>query len=429
MKLKKILLISIILIILFPIFSFADTNQPEIISPACILIDSNTGKIIYEKQSKKRMYPASTTKMMTAILALENCKLDDMVTVNYSAVSAEAVPYGYTIANLITGEKFTVEQLLNVLLIPSANDAANVLAEHIGGSVENFSKMMNEKAKSIGCLDTHFVNPSGIHDDNHYSTAYDLCLIAQYGMKNETFRSIVCKTYYKLSPTDKYPKDDREFKTTNEMLLDKPNSDYNYYYEYVNGVKTGFTEYAHHCIATSAKKDDVELICVILGAENEDAYESKRAVDCINLFNYAFENYTEKKFISKDTIVKQIEFKNDKKIIQNNDEKPKILDVVPENDLSLFTTTKVEEITPTITINNDLKEPILKGSIVGKIEYDIDNEHYSINLIANNDIINSSYVQYLFDILLIVLIIIILLTILKLHGHNKSKHSFDYKKL
>ena len=143
MKLKKILLISIILIILLPIFSFADTNQPEIISPACILIDSNTGKIIYEKQSKKRMYPASTTKMMTAILALENCKLDDMVTVNYSAVSSEAVPYGYTIANLITDEKFTVEQLLNVLLIPSANDAANVLAEHIGGSVENFSNMMS----------------------------------------------------------------------------------------------------------------------------------------------------------------------------------------------------------------------------------------------------------------------------------------------
>ena len=425
MNLKKIIFISIILIILSPILSFADSSQIQTLSPACILIDSNTGKILYEKQSKKRMYPASTTKMMTAILTLENCKLDDMVTVNYSAVSEEAVPYGYTSAHLVTREKFTVEQLLNVLLIPSANDAANVLAEHISGSVENFSKLMNEKAKSIGCLETHFVNPSGIHDDNHYSTAYDLSLIAQYGMKNEVFRSIVCKTSCKLPTTDKYLNDDREFNTTNELLKNKKDSDYNYYYEYANGIKTGYTEYANYCIATSAKKDNIELICVVLGAEDSSVHESKRATDSINLFNYAFENYNEKSFLSKDTVVKQIDFNDDTKK-QNKEDN--ILNIVPENDLSLFTTTNVEEITPNITINDNLKKPIIKGAIVGKIEYDIDNEHYSINLIANNNILDFSYIQYIFDALLILLLFIILFLFIKIRRHKTSKYAFDYKK-
>ena len=426
MKLKKITIIFIILIMLIPILSFAESSQVETLSPACILIDANTGKIIYEKQSKKRMYPASTTKMMTAILTLENCKLDDIVIVNYSAVSEEAVPSGYTSAHLVTGEKFTIEQLLDVLLIPSANDAANVLAEHISGSVENFSKLMNEKAKSIGCQETHFVNPSGIHDDNHYSTAYDLSLITQYGMKNEVFRSIVCKTSCKLPPTDKYTNDDREFNTTNELLKDKKNSEYNYYYEYANGIKTGYTEYANYCIATSAKKNNIELICVVLGAEDSSVHESKRATDSINLFNYAFENYTEKEFLSKDTIIKQIDFNDSNKKETKED---KILNIVPENNLSLFTTTKIEDITPNITINDDLKKPIIKGAIVGKIEYDIDNEHYSINLIANNDILDFTYIQYIFDVLVILLLVIILFSFIQLKRHKASKHAFDYKKI
>lgn len=427
MKKKKIILTTIILIfiLLIPLSSFASSNQIQTLSQSCILIDSSTGKILYEKDSKKRKYPASTTKMMTAILTLEKCNLTDIATVNETAISKEAVPDGYTNAKLVAGEKFTIEQLLNVLLIPSANDAANVLAEHISGSVEEFSKLMNEKAKEIGCLDTNFVNPSGIHNDNHYSTAYDLSLIAQYGMKNETFRNIVCKTSCKLPTTDKYLNDDREFNTTNELLKDKKNNTYNYYYEYANGIKTGYTEYANNCLASSAKKDDKEFICVILGADDTGSKQSKRAIDSINLFNFAFENYNEKKFLSKETIIKQIQFdvKND------TDSEKKSLDIVPEKDLNVLTTTAIDEITPIVTINENINTPILKGSIVGTIEYDIDDEHYSINLIANNDIIDSSYIQYVFDILFIILLIILFLSVIKLkHKHNK-KYSFDYKKL
>ena len=427
MKKKKIILTTIILIfiMLIPLSSFANSNQIHTLSQACILIDSSTGKILYEKDSKKRKYPASTTKMMTAILAIEKCNLADIATVNETAISKKAVPDGYTNAKLVAGEKFTIEQLLNVLLIPSANDAANVLAEHISGSVEEFSKLMNEKAKEIGCLDTNFVNPSGIHNDNHYSTAYDLSLIAQYGMKNEIFRNIVCKTSCKLPTTDKYLNDDREFNTTNELLRDKKNNTYNYYYEYANGIKTGYTEYANNCLASSAKKDDKEFICVILDADDTGTKQSKRAIDSINLFNYAFENYNEKKFLSKETIIQQIEFD----VKNNTDNEKKSLDIVPEKDLNVLTTTKIDEITPTITINENINKPILKGSLVGKIEYDIDNEHYSINLIANNDIIDSSFIEYIFDILLIILLIIVFFSFIKLKHKRNYRNSFDYKKL
>ena len=170
-KMKKIIyttliiiLISIIQLSVFNITSFAsESTELETYSPACILIESSTGKIIYEKNAYEKLYPASTTKIMTAILTLENCELTDVATASYNSVYS--IPAGYTNANIQVGEELTIDQLLHVLLIPSANDAAVVLAEHIAGSVDNFANMMNEKAKELGCLNTHFVNPHGIHNE------------------------------------------------------------------------------------------------------------------------------------------------------------------------------------------------------------------------------------------------------------------------
>jgi len=154
------------------------------------------------------MYPASLTKVLTAIIVLENCKLEEVVTASYDAVMG--VEFGYVTVNLQVGEELKVEELLNVLMVASANDAAIILAEYVAGSVEEFSTLMNKKAEEIGCLNSNFVNPNGIHDENHYSTAYDLALITQYAMKNDTFREIVKKTYYILPATNKYDKSDRE---------------------------------------------------------------------------------------------------------------------------------------------------------------------------------------------------------------------------
>ena len=224
-QLRKIAIFTIIFIlIIMPITILAtdintnDYNPDNITtnSPSVILMDSKTGKILYSKNAFEQRYPASTTKIMTAILALENCKLTDVATVSHDAIFN--VPVGYSHASLQEGEMLTIEQLLNVLLIPSANDAAFVLAEHIAGSVDNFSEMMNNKAKEIGCLNTHFVNPNGIHNDDHYSTAYDLALIGKYAMQFNDIMRIAMVNQYTLPKTNKYDREDRIFNTTNGLV-------------------------------------------------------------------------------------------------------------------------------------------------------------------------------------------------------------------
>ena len=167
MKCKKIFIaiIVLILILLNCSFVFATSDEPNLISESAILIDSKTNKILYSKNSDKKMYPASTTKILTAILTLENCNLNDKVTVSDTAILD--IPDGYSSANLQFGEVLTVEQLLQLLLIHSANDAANVLAEHVGGSIESFVSMLNTKIHDLGLENTHFTNSYGLHDDRY----------------------------------------------------------------------------------------------------------------------------------------------------------------------------------------------------------------------------------------------------------------------
>ena len=189
-KIEKIFIVLILLIMILSNFSFvfSVSEEPKLLSEAAILIDSKTGKILYDKNSNKKMYPASTTKIVTAILTLEHCNLNDIVTASYNAIAS--VPEGYSNADLQVGEQLTVEQLLQVLLLYYANDAANVLAEHVGGSIDSFVSMMNTKVNELGLFDTHFTNAYGKHDDNHYTTAHDLALIMQYCVKNQNFRRL-----------------------------------------------------------------------------------------------------------------------------------------------------------------------------------------------------------------------------------------------
>lgn len=175
------------------------------------------------------------------------------------------------------------------MLIPSANDAANVLAEHVAGSISGFAELMNQKAEEIGCTNSHFTNPSGVHDEDHYTTAYDLALIAKYAMNFETFRKIVTTTSYTLPSTEAYPNTDRTFTLSNSLL--NPNYK-DYYYEYATGIKTGYTNASKDCLVASAKKDDVEFIIVVLGAGYVDGVLREKYLDCKTLFNFAFDNYT-----------------------------------------------------------------------------------------------------------------------------------------
>ncbi len=261
-------------------------EEPEvkIYSESAILIEKRTGKILYEKNVHDKKYPASTTKILTAIIALENCDLNETQTASAEAINS--VKSGYSTANIQIGETFTIGELLDVMMIHSANEAANIIAEHISGSIPEFAKLMNERAKELGCFDSNFVNPNGMHDENHYSTAYDLAQIARHCMKNEKFREIVTKMECSLPTTDLW-QEERVFKNTNSLML----SDNRYYYPYCNGIKTGFTTPAKNCLIASSNKDGFEVISVILHAESTEDGLSARYLDTINLFEYGYNHY------------------------------------------------------------------------------------------------------------------------------------------
>lgn len=415
LKFVIIIITFLIFQMLFTITSLASSSELQIGSPSCILIESSTGKILYEKNSNERRFPASTTKIMTAILTVENCNLTDVATASHNAVYS--VPPTYSHASIVEGEELTIEQLLNVLLIQSASDAANTLAEHVGGSIENFAQMMNDKAKEIGCKNTHFVNPDGVSNDDHYTTAYDLALMGQYAMKYDAIRNIVCKTQYSLPKTNKYDKEDRIFNTTNDLLrVNNSNSPDNYYYEYANGIKTGYTTEAGSCIVASAKKDGLEVIAVVLGAETTEEGYSIRYPDCKTLFNYAFDNYKLEDIVKPEDVIDEISVADATKDTANLKLSPEstITAVVDKNQ-------NIDELEPEIELDENLSAPISAGEVVGKVTYTIDNKNYSTNLIADNSVIKTGTWDILFKICVIILILSVLVILLKPTKKTKNK--------
>ena len=224
---KNVVKISTILIIIIIVlsslsFTFAASDAPKVTSEAVILMDKNTEKILYEKNATEKMYPASTTKILTAILTIENVDLNENVTISQNAVTS--IPEGYVTADLQVGEILTVEQLLEILLLHSANDAAVALAEHVGGTVDSFVSMMNTKINELGLSNTHFTNPYGRQDPNHYSTAYDMAIIMKYCMDNEEFRKIDGLASCAIPATNLH--EPRMYSSSNRMI---DPSDENYY--------------------------------------------------------------------------------------------------------------------------------------------------------------------------------------------------------
>lgn len=374
---KKILLLMMFLILLIPsqIWAFS-VNCPNV-----ILIDADTGRILYEKDPYSQVFPASTTKIMTAILTLENAKLTDYVTASYSAVMS--VPVGGSNVAIQVGEALTIEELLQSLLIASGNDAANILAEHIGGSTESFANMMNTKAQELGCMNTNFVNPNGLHNENHYSCAYDLALMYKYAWDNfKEFREISSTIRYRLPITEKYSDDDRVFINSNRLLIPSAGSDNkNYYYEYTTGGKTGYTKEAKNCLVASASKNGFNLIAVVLGGTQNESGASYRFIDTKALFEYGFSNLSRETVAKKDTVVDTLK-------IQNAAEDNNILEILLADSLTL--TIDLKDVTkafePVITLNDVIEAPIHSGDLVGTATYNIYNTDYTINLIAGNTI-------------------------------------------
>ncbi len=414
--LKKFLLCIILFSLLTTFFvtsSFAtDDEEFSIDSPAGILMDLSTGKVLYEKNMNEKKYPASLTKVLTAIVVLENCQLDELATVSYNAVMS--LSSGYVTANLQMGEELTVEQLLYVLMVGSSNDAAIVLAEHISGSQEEFANLMNKKAEEIGCLNSHFVNPNGVHNKDHYSTAYDLALIAKYAMQNEEFRKLVSTTSYKLPATAKYEREDRLFTTTNSLLIVNNNGRAdNYYYKYATGIKTGFTTPAGNCLIASSNKDGFELLTVVLGSGQNSEGLSQRYLDTISMFNHGYANYFMREVAKQGSVVQTT-------VINNATRDTKKLDLVLSNDITVLVKKedKNTALLPEVILNENLKAPIKQGEIVGKVKYKVDEITYEADLLANSDVKPS---RFLIKLLIFIVIILLAFLYLKYTQKNKKK--------
>lgn len=427
MKTKKIIYILSILIFLINLsksYSYTETELPEISAQSAILIDSATEKTLYTKNENKKMYPASTTKILTAIITIENCNLQDTVKVPYEAIST--IPAGYSIASLQPEEQLSIEQLLQLLLIHSANDAANVLAYHISGSIENFAEQMNNKISELKLQNTHFTNPSGIHNSSHYTTAYDLAIIMKYCMKNPTFRNISAQKQCTIPPTNKYS--ERTFTTTNELLINKnSNTENNYYYKYAIAGKTGYTSEAQNCLVSVSNKNGLELICVVLSATTYPNDLNGRFIDTKSIFTYGYSNYTISKLQEQNSIATQIE-------IENATEETKNLDLLVLDDITTLISQKDLEtgLTPEIQIDENLSAPILQGQKIGKIIYNIDNVQHSSDLIASHNVEEKTDTETnttIFPIKNLTLIFQILFVILALYILYKCLFGNKEKKL
>lgn len=364
------LIIIIILNLILPNYVYAKNNAPEIVGPTAVLIDFTSGQVLYDKNMNQKMYPASTTKILTAILAIENGKLDDIVTASDNVTKVD----GNSIF-LSPGEKMTLRDLLYALLLESANDAAIAIAEHIGGSVENFARMMNQKAKEIGTKNSNFVNPNGLPDQNHYSTPYDMALIGRYAMENKEFSKIVSTLHYTIPPTNKMDKE-RDLWLSNRLL--KPSS---YHYDGADGIKTGYTTIAQQVLVASAVRNNHRLISVIMGDTGTNIW-----TDTIKLLDYGFNNFdlvklnNQNELITYATIGKS-QFKLP--LTAKND----FYYEIPKNEK--------DNIKSEIILNKNLKAPISKGNVLGNIVYKLNGKEIgSVELVANESVYKNIWGTY-----------------------------------
>ena len=257
----------------------------DISSEHALVINLNTGTEVFSLNPDDALFPASTTKILTAVLAIEACPdLDEKIEVTRSAMSR--VDLYSSQAGLLVGERLSVRDLLGLLMVKSACDAASVLAEHISGSEEAFAELMNTKAAELGCTGTHFVNSSGMHNENHYTTARDVGIITQYALRNPAFIEFFAMKQVATEATEKSGK--RFFSTTNYLI--DANRGGKYYYKFATGGKTGTTTPAGRCLVSTAKKGDAEYLCLVFGAEGDSKGNNKAFSDTIELYKWCFDN-------------------------------------------------------------------------------------------------------------------------------------------
>jgi serine-type D-Ala-D-Ala carboxypeptidase (penicillin-binding protein 5/6) len=352
---NRIIVTLLLFALMFVPFGQTAFAMGQTAKSAC-LMEAGTKRVLYEKNAHQRLPMASTTKVMTCILAIEACDIDKTIAINPAASGIE----GSSIW-LSPNEKIKIDDLLYGLMLSSGNDAAEALAYEIAGSIEEFSALMNRKAKEIGAKNTNFKNPHGLPDSEHYTTAYDLALISAYAMENEKFVDVVSTQYKNISwEAGDW---DRSLKNKNKLLWD---------YDGANGVKTGYTDAAGRCVVTAAKQDNMQLVGVVLN-------DSDMFGDSMDILDYGFNSYAIKKVIDKGEKYGSI-------MVDMGVEAS--VDVYASDGVS-YPLKKGEEnkITTKIILDDSVTAPVLKGQTLGRIECLIDDKLVATsNLKATNSV-------------------------------------------
>lgn len=396
-------LVALILIFIPAKEAFASSawpTGPAIESESAFVMDAYSSNVLYEKDGDAQRYPASTTKILTCILALENSTMDEIVTFSENAVN---LVDGAVTIDSVAGEEMRMEDMLYGLMLPSGNDCAIAIAEHIGGSVEGFAKMMNERAKKIGATHSHFVNPNGLPDDDHYTTAHDMALIAQEAFKNSVFVKLISTPTYIAPPTNKTD-EEREFKNTNMLI--HPSTEY--YDERVIGGKTGFTYEAGRCLVTFAKQDNMTIITVQYGGPLKEIFGEART-----LYDFVFGNFSLK---SASQIENRFSFASNKsKIALDSSQQILMVNSVPLSDVeSTITFAKdMSDEQKNAALSNGFSD---KGSkLFAVINYSLEGHNLgSVNVynvpnlkISKASFITVNYINVVFVIIFAILILVI----------------------
>ena len=377
------------LIILFQIWFpvFAD-EAPNLSAEAFILIDMESGQVLCEKNADQRRSPASTTKILTAMIALERASLDTDMIASQTAINSVDI-YNYVTAGIKPGEIIKLKSLLEMMMVTSANEVGYIIAENVSpdGTISGFVRLMNEKAAELGLSGSHFTNPCGLEDTDHYTTARDLAILAREAMKIDAFREIVGKTEITMPDTNLRKSSDwnASYLTfTNRLLTSRSK-----YYSKVTGIKTGYTDPAGRCLVASAvNPDGMELISVVLGVDPQDqnlVFEESQ-----KLLEYGFANYgirdvvKDGEYVGRSEVADAVDAKKVELITQGS-----IRHILPLDSERLN-----QELTQVKTLNEPFKAPIEKGQVLGTIEYFYKGESIgSVNIVANNAIEKTTIAQ------------------------------------
>ena len=376
------ILVGALMLCMIPCAAFAEFDYTTVTTPKMFVCDGDDPtQVFYERAADEQAYPASTTKIMTCILALENLDLDQKVTVGEEVLGHYELSAGYSskssLMGLEVGETLTVRDILYGLMLVSGNDAADALAVAVAGSVKDFVAMMNEKAASLGMTNTHFVNPNGVQNENHYTTARDIATLTAYALKNEDFCTIVSTASYTLSATNMHP-EARTKNNTNKLIYTSESDTESCLYEYAIGVKTGDTPAAGKCLVAAAKKDGATVICVLYNDASDAPYS--RFHNAASIFEDVFANhYT---LISGQELNAQTEFHC---TIENGqaedlDENGQLTVTADVSGLAMrVLPSKASQyqngsakVTAQVTWTSTLVAPIAEGTTLGHVDYVLD---------------------------------------------------------